>query len=73
MPKKVKITHNQVIHFSISPIPKARPQVLLKNRTAKIIVDIATISQSLLGILTSKPLDGAQLGPSLGCLFSIIA
>jgi hypothetical protein len=37
------------IKFSISPIPKARPQVLQKNRagcwTAKIIIDIATITE----------------------------
>jgi hypothetical protein len=30
---------------SILPISEARPQVLLKTRTAKIIIDIATISE----------------------------
>jgi hypothetical protein len=41
-------SHNRVTKFSISPIPEARPQVLLKNRigcyTAEVIIDIATIS-----------------------------
>jgi hypothetical protein len=41
-------SHNRVTKFSISPIPEARPQVLLQNRigcyTAEVIIDIATIS-----------------------------
>jgi hypothetical protein len=47
-----KINYHVVhIKFSISLIPEARSQVLLKNGTgsltAKIIIDIATISEKL--------------------------
>jgi hypothetical protein len=38
-----------------APIPEAHPQVLLKNRTAKIIIDIATISEKFTWKFTSKP------------------
>jgi hypothetical protein len=53
-PSKITKINFRVAHtteFSISPIriPEPRPQVLLKNRagclTAKIIIDIATISE----------------------------
>jgi hypothetical protein len=39
-----------------APIPEAHPQVLLKNRTAKIIIiDIATISEKFTWKFTWKP------------------